>query len=98
MNELCNPTADFQPISRELIQRNKKAKEMLMQCTECQYCHNYFLNTWRECVKFIHTQGTFKENKADGNRITTIIPQRVLLSSYEYFNSSGHNYFGVAFT
>ena len=32
------------------------------------------------------------------NRITTIILKRVLLCSYEYFNSSRHNYFGVAFT
>lgn len=98
MNELRHPTADFQPTLRERIQHNKKAKEMLMQCTECQFCHNYFLNTWLECVEFIDTQRTFKSNKSAGNQTTTMIPQRVLLCSYECFNSPGHNYFGVAFS
>ena len=95
MNELRNPTIDFQPSLRERIQLNKKAKNMLMLCTECQYCHNYFLNTWLECVEFIDIQKTFKGLKTNQN---SIIPQRVLLCSYECFNSPGHNYFGVAFT
>ncbi len=97
MSELRNPTLNYQPTLRERIQHNKKAKEMLMQCTECQYCHNYFLNTWLECVEFIDTQRTFKGMKTNRISIATIIPQRVLLCSYECFNSSGHNYFGVAF-
>jgi hypothetical protein len=98
MNELRNPTLDLQPTLRERIQHYKKAKEILMLCTECQFCHNYFLNTWLECVEYINTQRTFKGMKSNRNQITTIIPQRVLLCSYECFNSPGHNYYGVAFT
>jgi hypothetical protein len=98
MNELRNPTLNFQPILRERIQHYKKAKDILMQCTECQFCHNYFLNTWLECVEFIDVQRTFKGMKMIANQTTSTIPQRVLLCSYECFNSPGHNYFGVAFT
>jgi hypothetical protein len=98
MNELRNSTIDFKPTLRERIQYNKKAKELLMQCTECQFCHNYFLNTWLECVEFIDTRRTFKGMKTNRNSIATNIPQRVLLCSYECFNSPGHNYFGVAFS
>ncbi|CAF1202711.1 unnamed protein product [Rotaria sp. Silwood1] len=98
MNELRNPTHDFQPTLRERIQHYKKAKEILMQCTECQFCHNYFLNTWLECVEFIDVQRTFKGMKNHINQALSVIPQRVLLCSYECFNSPGHNYYGVAFT
>ena len=54
---------------------NKKAKDILMQCTECQFCHNYFLNTWLECVEFIDVQRTFKGMKSQANRSIAIIPQ-----------------------
>ena len=98
MNELRNPTLEFKPTLRERIQCNKRAKELLMQCTECQYCHNYFLNTWLECVEFIDVERTFKRIKSDQKQGTILIPERVLLCSYECFNSSGHNYYGVAFS
>ena len=98
MYELRNPTLDFQPPLRERIQNYKKAKDILMQCTECQFCHNYFLNTWLECVEFIDTRRMFKGMKNNTNQNATIIPQRALLCSYECFNSPGHNYYGVAFT
>ncbi|CAF3440576.1 unnamed protein product [Rotaria socialis] len=98
MNELRNPTFDFQPTLRDRIQHNKKAKDILMQCTECQFCHNYFLNTWLECVEFIDVQRTFKGVKNHSDQVISVIPQRALLCSYECFNSPGHNYYGVAFT
>jgi hypothetical protein len=97
MYELCNPTGDFQPTLRERLQYNIKAKEILMQCTECQFCHNYFLNTWLECVEFIDIQRAFKGIKNNTHQTTTMIPQRVLLCSYKCFNNPDHSYFGVAF-
>ena len=97
MSELRHPTANFQPSLRERVQHQKRAKEILMQCTECQYCHNYFLNTWLECVEFIDVQRTFKGTKNSAPQSLAAVPQRALLCSYECFNSPGHNYFGVAF-
>lgn len=96
MSELCNPADDARPSLRERLQHNGKAKDILMQCTECQFCHNYFLNTWLECVEFIDVQRTFKGIRPHQTTIATI-PQRVLLCSYKCFNNPDHSYFGVAF-
>ncbi|CAF3761678.1 unnamed protein product [Adineta steineri] len=97
MYELCNSTENVQSNLRDYLQYNTKAKEILMQCTECQLCHNYFLNTWLECVEFIDAQQIFPNMKTNTTQTTTVIPQRVLLCSYKCFNNPDHNYFGVAF-
>lgn len=97
MAELRHPTMNLQPSLRDRLQHFKRAKEILMLCTECQYCHNYFLNTWLECVEFLDVNRAFKGAKSTGKQTVTLVPQRVLLCSYECFNSPGHNYFGVAF-
>lgn len=97
MSELRHPTINFQPTLRERVQHFKRAKEILMQCTECQFCHNYFLNTWLECVEFIDVPRTFKGTSDMSPPALPVVPQRALLCSYECFNSPGHNYFGVAF-
>lgn len=98
MNELRRPTLNLQPTLRERLPYAKRAKDILMQCTECQFCHNYFLNTWLECVEFIDLQRTFKGMKKNNtNQSLAMVPQRSLLCSYECFNSPGHSYFGVAF-
>ncbi|UJR30468.1 hypothetical protein I4U23_018001 [Adineta vaga] len=96
MSELCNANEDSQAILRAQLQTNSKAKEILLQCTECQFCHNYFLNTWLECVEFIDVQQTFKGIHSHQTTIATI-PQRILLCSYKCFNNPDHNYYGVAF-
>ncbi|CAF0893967.1 unnamed protein product [Adineta ricciae] len=96
MGELCNTNGGSQAIPRAHLQKNSKAKDILVQCTECQFCHNYFLNTWLECVEFIDVQQTFKGAHSQQTTIATI-PQRVLLCSYKCFNNPDHNYYGVAF-
>ncbi|CAF0754347.1 unnamed protein product [Didymodactylos carnosus] len=92
----ANETYARQQKLRDEIQQSKRAKEILMQCTECQFCHNYFLNTWLECVEYLDVRKTFK-NIHNSTTTANIVPQRVLLCSYECFNSPGHEYFGVAF-
>ena len=97
MAELRHSTPTLQPTLRDRLQHAKRAKEILMLCTECQYCHNYFLNTWLECVEFLDVTRAFKGIKTSASPTVSLVPQRALLCSYECFNSPGHNYFGVAF-
>jgi hypothetical protein len=36
-----------------VVQYYPDVKNMLLQCTKCNHCSFYFLNTWLECVKFV---------------------------------------------
>lgn len=65
---------------------------MLAQSSKCAVCGESFLNTWLECVRFVDAREDLKLNNLSG-----LIPVRALLCSYRCFNSSGHDYYGVAF-
>ena len=85
----CDPTT-----LRQRVQQSDRAKEILMQCSQCRLCQKFFLNTWLECVEFIDIQRTFKRMTKTHH---ASVPQRALLCSYECFTSHGHPFFGVAF-
>jgi hypothetical protein len=82
---------------REHLPSLSRAKEIIMQCTQCPFCHGYFLNTWLECVEFIDIRRAFPNMTKHVEFTRALIPQRALLCSYECFNSSGQDYFGAAF-
>lgn len=77
---------------RKAIRHYPQIKEMLAQSSKCAVCGESFLNTWLECVRFVDAREDLKLNNLSG-----LIPVRALLCSYRCFNSSGHDYYGVAF-
>ncbi|XP_061162754.1 leucine-rich repeat-containing protein 69-like [Saccostrea echinata] len=77
---------------RRAIRHYPQIKEMLAQASKCAVCGESFLNTWLECVCFVDAKEDLKLNNLSG-----LIPVRALLCSYRCFNSSGHDYYGVAF-
>ncbi|KAK7497646.1 hypothetical protein BaRGS_00011041 [Batillaria attramentaria] len=76
---------------RRAIRHYPQMRDMLAQCSKCAVCGEAFLNTWLECVHFLDARSMNLSN------MNGKIPVRALLCSYKCFNSSGHNYYGVAF-
>lgn len=77
---------------RKALRLHPNAKQLLSASMKCEICSESFLNTWLECVRFVDA----KEINIGKCSVSTL-PQRVLLCSYDCFNLSAHDFYGVAF-
>ena len=84
---------DFNSQTRMQISLFPGARKLLSQASKCAICGHSFLNTWLECVRFLSTESDLQVSKCTSK----VVPQRVLLCSYVCFNSTGHDFYGVAF-
>ncbi|KAH9502239.1 Leucine-rich repeat-containing protein 69 [Bulinus truncatus] len=97
LKELCarfvmKELKDRLSVLRQTLRYYPEIRTMLSQSSKCAVCGDAFLNTWLECVRFVHAKKDLNLVSCSG-----CIPVRVLLCSYKCFNASGHNFFGVAF-
>ncbi|XP_073406607.1 leucine-rich repeat-containing protein 69 isoform X1 [Dendrobates tinctorius] len=88
LSHLQNGSSQF---LREQITYYPDARRLLSSRNACALCRKWFLDMWLECVKFVDVK---KKMKTSNN--LQLLPVKILLCSYQCFNQTHTDIFGVA--